>query len=570
MGKEKNEDLSGFDRAIKQTPKQIPIDSSVDLSGVDLSGFDKAQEDFKNPISSGLSAVASTVGSGIDTVMEPIKRYAGENALRGGLDKMLNPSIEDIQRGDLITQGASAAVDSYGKPSSQVANDTDLAKNMGGGLPESVARIGLGQVAGAPTTAAISGIAKGTQKAFDYLPKKVGSAISGISEKNIETYAQNKQGVNNIIQKYGEDSASAADDIQKNILDKMYQHKNTQNSQISDAINKIPDQRIAHVDEITSPLKQSLNDIDEVLNPKAHEEINKLINTIQAKADNNGFINLKDSQNIKNWLREHTSYKQTGTPFNVLDQTELSAKSAAANIKKIIDSRGPKEIYEANRKLESLHDSVDSLNNLLKTQKPENALNSIGAGTNPRTLRDLKAAGELLGEDFISPINDYSAYRAFQNPSLLPVDATGKSVARQNFLKGGLGLAGGGLGYMAGGTAGATAGTAAGYAAGNVLSSPVVVKKAIDFGAPIAKGVNAVPNKLLTTYLANKTSDSLSSKKSGPPSNEEIFAKVQNTKYAPQFNAAKQRNGDNSAQLYFKLGQSDPEFRKLFQNNDNN
>ncbi len=51
------------------------------------------------------------------------------------------------------------------------------------------------------------------------------------------------------------------------------------------------------------------------------------------------------------------------------------------------------------------------------------------------------------------------------------------------------------------------------------------------------------------------------------PSEQEIAAKVQGTPYAKAFDSAKKRNGaDSVSTTYFLLGQSDPEFRKLFKN----
>lgn len=117
-------------------------------------------------------------------------------------------------------------------------------------------------------------------------------------------------------------------------------------------------------------------------------------------------------------------------------------------------------------------------------------------------------------------------------------------------------VAGGALGQAVGGHVGVGLGAWAGAKAGGLDIAGGLAKGA-GMGLAAAKSPYGV-----AAYEAGK--GALAEK--GGPSGDQILARVQGTKYAPVFQAAQSRGGDQSVSAnYFLLGQTDPEFRQLFQ-----
>lgn len=524
-------------------------------------------EELKNPISSGPVGIAArAVGDAGNWALNKLKKYGGENSLRAGMGQMLNPSIEDIKRGDLASQAGQKAIAAYGMDSDKVPSDVELAGNIQPPVAQKVARFGLGQIASAPTNLELNALGS---KAIDLAKRggsKLGHALTGIPEKSIETYVKRPENVKSLMSKYGEDTATAGDELQSEVMNALKGHKEEQNNIIKTALENTPRKKVTSIDEVTRPLFEAKAKIDPDLYPTEHKQIDAMIEAVMKKGDENGLVDTHDLQNLKKWFYEHSNYAPQNSPFNVLDQTELAAKSAGRNAREIMDKAGPRDIYDANRKLEALHGASDSLNQFLKTQKPEVMLRGAGAGTNPRLYRDLKNAGEMVGQDFTTPVEDFAAYRDFKNPDILPTDTTGKTGARINFAKHLMGAGGTAVGGLVGGVPGATAGGAAGYLAGGVASSPLAVKSAIDIGRPVANAIGSVPFKMAGANIASQAKNDITSP--AIPSDQKIIQKVQNSRYAaPIMNAAKR--GENSVgAAHFLLYSQDPEYRKLFDDNN--
>ena len=142
------------------------------------------------------------------------------------------------------------------------------------------------------------------------------------------------------------------------------------------------------------------------------------------------------------------------------------------------------KIAEANNSLAKLHNIDDLMNsNLIAPGKPEAALLSAGSGTNLRNANALKSLGEMTGKDMKGDAEKLAAMKFFTNPSLTPVDTTGKAAGRMGLG----GLAGAGLGHMTG----IPGAEIIGATAGASTASPAAMKSIINAGQKVWQTIGA-------------------------------------------------------------------------------
>jgi len=202
--------------------------------------------------------------------------------------------------------------------------------------------------------------------------------------------------------------------------------------------------------------------------------------------------NIQTLQKIKQFLGDQAAGAFGGTPlgFQVGKQAANAAKQGFQEAKGLMDTIGPREISEANAALSKLHEIQDVANkSMLAEGKTASSLYAAGSGANPANAKVLKQLGEATGTDMLGDAEKIATARTFGKPSLLPVDATGKSLTRMG--------AAGAAGYLVGHIPGAL------IAEG--LASPAAVKAGINAGT--ALGRTAAATMKVAPSLAGKAAE---------------------------------------------------------------
>lgn len=293
---------------------------------------------------------------------------------------------------------------------------------------------------------------------------KVASAFTGVPENIVKNYAKNGKAVDELIAKYGGNSAQAADSIREQYQTQLRNFKNKANEDISKAL-------ATKAEEITdvSPALQNLEKSKASLNPKTkaaeRAQIQEHIDVLNSLADEEGNIALKDLFDAKEYLQDagKSSYVKNGQLFTPGKDSARAAKNGARELRQILNKAAP-DIAEANNKLALLHNAEDGLNkNLIKPGGPDAALMTAGAQPLSRQRNQLERLSQVSGVPMAKKAEDLATARAFANPELLPVDTTGKSPGRI--------AAGAGIGFLKGGPVGAAVGAA--------MTSPLALKYGI-------------------------------------------------------------------------------------------
>lgn len=315
---------------------------------------------------------------------------------------------------------------------------------------------------------------------------KVGELLTGVPEKEIQTYAQHADEIKQMAKASDNNTYVAADQMRSNWADKIKQTRQDLNGQISSALSN----NTANVE--SKPIVEQLNSaklkINEKLYPEQVAQIDGLISKIENLAED-GQLSLSHANDVKKFLQDQASsaYKP-GAVFPLGTESAKAAKSGAAVARKIVNDAEPL-VKNANESLANLHDIEDSINlNLLKDGKPEASILAAGSGGNARNAQGLKDLGEAAGHNMVGDAEKLAAMRTFGSPKLMAADSTGKAAGR-------IGLAAG-LGYVVGGPVGGV------LAAG--LTSPMALRTAIDAGRIGAKELSLLASSVEGKSLLNK------------------------------------------------------------------
>lgn len=315
-------------------------------------------------------------------------------------------------------------------------------------------------------------------KAIKYGGIKLGSAISGVADDLIRNYAEKTDKINQIIKESGGEMPAAADQLRTELANGIQKTKQALTNQISKTLESAPKGKTIDINPILTPLEQqrvnllSNNQIEEA---KQIESIIQKIKNFGVDGDAVygvkqyvGRVSLQGLNNIKQMLQDIATpaYGQPGQIFNYAKASQRAAKIGASIARRSLNEVSP-EIAAANNQLSALHTIEDNLNrNLIASGKPDAALFAAGSGANPRNAKMLERLGNITGVDALGRAKDLATARAFNNPSLLPTDATGKAAARM-FIASGIGSAvAGPLGLLAGG-----------------LASPAAIKAGVNVGS---------------------------------------------------------------------------------------
>lgn len=319
---------------------------------------------------------------------------------------------------------------------------------------------------------------------------KIASSFSGIPEQVIETYAKNYDEVNKI-----DDVVVEADRIRQEAQDAINQFKNIQNSKISTAIQAKQDLPVDIM-----PVRQSLVDAIGKLDPvvdedqifQLHRQIKLIdtigVNNIDALGKQTYEVPASQAYALQKKFQDLAEYLGPGQVFKKKNFVDLSLQRAAAKTRNSLSKVVP-EISESNRELSKIRNIDKNINkNLVTPEKSINSLISTGSGGNPVMQRQVEKLGNVIGQDFLSPMQNLSAAQKFSNPDLISTFSTGRAALPAI----GAGAIGGAAG---GGLSGAIAGGAT-----MLATTPLGIKASIGLGRA-AQNAKLTPKNISSEAL---------------------------------------------------------------------
>jgi len=384
-------------------------------------------------------------------------------------------------------KGAAAlgAAQGAGRAVSEGEDIKDAAGKFGEGLAYGVGGYGAAKAIGAGVSAVAPSVKAGLARVGSAVSEKagntaakVGSALTGVSEGDIKTYAKNAKEIMLMAKSSDGNVAEAADQVRQKFSNAIQKTRSNLNSEISTALKS--SDKVVDAEPILQAIASQKSKINPTLYTKEIAQIDDLAEKIGALSKN-GKIKISDAHDIKTFLQDRASsaYGFSSDPASLGTEAAKAAKSGAAIARKLVNEAEP-VVASANNQLAKLYEITDGLNrNILNVGKPEAALLAAGSGGNTRNATGLANLGKATGSDMLEQAQKLSAMRTFANPQLLPQDTTGKAVARM--------MTGAGAGTMIGGPLGA--------AIGGALTSPAALKAAIDTGRISSQMISAVLGK---------------------------------------------------------------------------
>jgi len=362
-------------------------------------------------------------------------------------------------------------------------------------IEEAVKTVAVGTVSGVAGDLIAKGGLKSAKAVGRFVRKRfpkeaatrLASDLTGVRGKQIQDFASKTKKVTKLIKEVGGEFQGAVDDLRTETLGEIDKFKGDMNKMIGDALDAAGDERIVPIKEVVD----SMQSIKGGLSKKTHAEAIGKIDDIIAEIERvggrkQGRVSLREMNDLKQFLFSKTKFLQEGKMFDkadpVIRQVRRAAKQGASKAREAIeaiDASG--NIAKANKQLSELHDIEDKMmSTLLKPGKAPSSILGAGAGTGQANRETLRRIGELTGSDVLGKAEELAVAKAFTDPSLLPVDVTGKSAVRI------------GLTILGGGALGGPQGAAMAAA----MSSPAALKKAIEAGDISADAIRAVLKKL--------------------------------------------------------------------------
>lgn len=378
---------------------------------------------------------------------------------------------------------------------SPVPGGTILGAGLGGGLGKSLQNIGekylldedktREQIYSEPAQATLEGATAemGGQliaPAAGLIGKGIKNTVSSLSKvpkTAIDTYLKRGKDVEKLVEKYGANTQESSNALRQEINNSVTSFKNQQNSKISKALDAHND--IIDVTGAVKELEAAKNKLNPSFDKDKIAQIDEALQTINEAAPS-GLVDIKTANSMKQFLQEKADYLEPGQYFKKKGLIDVALERAAANTNREITKVAP-EIREANKNLQAIRRSTKNLNrNLLKEGETEASLLAAGGGTDKNAL-SLRKLGEATGNDFMSPVQDIAAQRAFADPGLLPGFNTGASTIPLL-----LGGAYAGKEALEGDMEGAAKGLLLGAA-----GSPLALKYGIRAARPLLRGARA-------------------------------------------------------------------------------
>lgn len=482
--------------------KDVQVESGPGLlsKAIDAGGraFDNYVEPTLNKIASYTSApTRSAISSLIEQPTSPIQ------ALRSGW-KQFGEDPKLAPTGEQILAQAGVPDKPLGGAPDETMMDTDpqgymaqkgwsetSPRKLGGAVVDYVADPlvvaselkGLGKLAGAAKETAAADKAASIAGNFG---AKLGETLTGVPKQDIKTYATRADEVKGLLKEAGGQMPVAEDLVREKAQAAIQNTRKELNNQISTALQEkykmpSPDQLVD-----INPIVDSLETKKAKLNPnlKADDiaDIDEIINKVKGETST-GKVTPAKLYEIQQYLRDQAkgSYAKSGQIFTRGDEAQRASKQAATMARQSLNSVAP-EIKAANEKLAELHEIEDNINkNLIAPGKPGASLYAAGSGSNERSAKLLNDLKDITGYDLQRQAENLSAARSFENPDWLPVDKTGKSLARM--------AVGGGAGHGLLGPLGVPLGMMA--------TNPATLKYSILAGRAAAKPLGLLNKGLL-------------------------------------------------------------------------
>lgn len=392
----------------------------------------------------------------------------------------------------------------------------------------------------------------------------------------------------NLVRKYGDDFNSAAEGVTETANNRIKMAKSILGKDLEKAL-----ENRANIEINVDSAVKALDDVWTKLPISAAEEKKQILDLKEMLLDknmvtSNGKISLKNADYLKTKLQDIATYLPDGKAVNAPDpirNVRYAAKQSARNLRsEILNSlkeatknpdlvrRFPEivkypKVYELYQRLHAMQrrtgmrslldegktsgawftggsaESSQAFSNIKRLDKwlKDAGWDNAAAGSAPRDSKTLQSLAEDLG-----------AYKYLGKPSFLPIDTTGKAVARQalgttlgNVFKGALG--------------GAVGGPAAGLST-FALTSPMTVKA----------GANLVRNTANYGGYVGARYENQRSRSGRPSFITRLSQKIAGTPYEQRFAEAAQKGEDSVNSEFFKSYLTDPDFQKLYASEQSN
>ena len=337
-------DTAGWRSTIKATDKKPESWLDTKLP------FDTSPRGFIKGAAEQLPTVGAIGGGIIGSGAGPIGTagfaglgYAGGESLKNVVNKAMG---DDVTRDDV-----------YRKPAEGLLKGAtyEMGGQVVGKAADSLAKSKFGKWAG--------GLIGGGAK-------KVGSALTGVPEKEIGTYANHADEVNAMSKASGHDASVAADTIRKDFDSSIQGTRAGLNKNIGDALEG--NTEIVNGNKVIESLKDARAKIDPDLYPEQLKQVDDLAAKVLKKMDQDGNMFAQDAHTVKQFLQDKakTAYGQTGDMFPVGKEAARAAKGGAATARGLVNESIP-AVNAANSKLAELHE-IDKLmnSNLIAGGKP--------------------------------------------------------------------------------------------------------------------------------------------------------------------------------------------------------
>lgn len=400
--------------------------------------------------------------------------------------------------------GGVLGVGQAGAQAEEVADiPAEIAKGVGIGVATEGA---LGVGGKVVKRIAKSAVGQATKEGLKRAVTKSGGTLSGMNESSIRTFIDKGDEVTEIIKKTGGEVEDAAEGFREGVNKALQTTRETASTKITKAIDSAPKTSLispkgtrnaianvvktldpkankADIGEIKRVLSNVLDEVATKTEKKLIQPPAKLINILNAQGKPTkvfpkkiekdvlvpGELSLKQAQVLKQKFDDIASkgYFDSRTKVFVKSSAGVvrAAKAAANSLRAQLGQKLP-AVKEANKVLSNLRKLEPNIpKGFIKDDTRTTAIFTGGSGANRQNRSILRKIGKITGVDHLEEAKVLAAAKDFAKPPILPVDTTGKSVAR-------LGLTAG-IATIAGPTVAALAAMA---------TSPVALKTAIRAG----------------------------------------------------------------------------------------
>ena len=140
------------------------------------------------------------------------------------------------------------------------------------------------------------------------------------------------------------------------------------------------------------------------------------------------FLKTSEVQHLKNILQDAAEYNADGLVKHKRDLSDVAFKRMARDARLLVESVAP-EIRRENVKLAKLHNINKKVNkNLLTPEKTAASVMAVGSGANQQSIKQMKKLEEITNFPYVEAAENLTAAQYFNNPSIFPVQTTGRSM----------------------------------------------------------------------------------------------------------------------------------------------